>query len=620
MESADKSIYGLKTLKRHYLARQLGMLFTACGVGLLYADRHIDTWWAWAFVGYAALVHPLLWYGLARYSRARIRVEFLTMILDAALFGHFIAMMSFSLWPTFTLLIVCMINSLTGATNRIFALSLLALAASAEITALVVGFRPQPESPLVVSLVCIATLLAYVWQLARHASSSMQDLRDSRQQVRRQADDLHVYNQQLRQSIDDLTQAHADLNASEKTRIAAEVRERIKTTLLSTMSHELRTPMNGIMGMISVMQGTSLSPEQQQYCDIARDSADTLMLQLDDILDYARLELNDIKLDCVSFDLRDVLEDVMTMTGEHAHNKGIDLTYHHDGAIQQQLMGDPLRVQQIFKNLTSNAIKFTTRGYIRTRCRLLSDTHENYRLRIEVEDSGIGLAKETQDRLFNAFVMADPSNQRKQGGMGLGLALCSQLVRHMNGDIGVLSELGKGSTFWVEIPFRKSVQKSKTRKESPPSLRQDGPQLSLARPGNTRKILVVEDNKVNQLVAVTRLEKLGYDVEIANDGKAAVEAFQRQHYALILMDCQMPVMDGFEATTLIRQLESRHVRQHTPIIALTAHVAPEDMSLCLQVGMDGFLRKPLKQQLLVEALDQWLDMGQAQDATVAPGL
>lgn len=619
MEATEKSIYGLKTLRRHYLARQLGMFFTACGVGLLYADRHIDTWWAWAFVGYAALVHPLLWYGLARYSKARIGVEFLTMVLDAALFGHFIAMMSGSLWPTLTLLIVCMINSLTGATNRIFALSLLGLAGAAVTTALVVGFRPQPESPLVVSLVCVAALLAYVWQLTQYAVRSMQDLRSSRQQVRLQAESLQETNQQLRQSIENLTQLHSALNASEKTRIAAEVRERIKTTLLSTMSHELRTPMNGIMGMISVMQGTPLNPEQQQYCEIARNSADTLMLQLDDILDYARLELNDIRLDCVSFDLRDVLEDVMTMTAEHALNKGIELTYQHDEAIQQQLMGDPMRLQQIFKNLTANAIKFTSRGYIRTRCQLLSDTHENCRLRIEVEDSGIGLARETQDRLFNAFVMADPSNQRKQGGMGLGLALCSQLARHMHGSIGVESELGRGSTFWVEIPFRKSAQKSRTRLQEPASSRrQAGEQAFLAGAGAARKILVVEDNKVNQLVAVTRLEKLGYDVEIANDGKAAVETFQRQHYDLILMDCQMPVMDGFEATTLIRQLESRHGRPHTPIIALTAHVAPEDMSLCLQVGMDGFLRKPLKQQLLVEALEQWLDLRLTLDATVSP--
>lgn len=619
MEATEKSIYGLKTLKRHYLARQLGMLFTACGVGLLYADRHIDTWWAWAFVGYAALVHPLLWYGLARHSQARIRVEFLTMILDAALFGHFIAMMSGSLWPTFTLLIVCMINSLTGATNRIFALSLLGLTVAAVTTALVVGFRPQPESPLLVSLVCVAALLAYVWQLARYATRSMQDLRSSRQQVRLQAESLQETNQQLRQSIESLTQLHSALNASEKTRIAAEVRERIKTTLLSTMSHELRTPMNGIMGMISVMQGTPLTPEQQQYCDIARHSADTLMLQLDDILDYARLELNDIKLDCVSFDLRDVLDDVMAMTAEQALGKGIDFHYQHDDAIQLQLMGDPLRLQQIFKNLTANAIKFTHQGYIRARCRLLSDTPDYYHLRIEVEDSGIGLTREVQDRLFNAFVMADPSNQRKQGGMGLGLALSSQLVRHMNGGIGVQSELGKGSTFWVEIPFRKSAQKSKTRHQEPaPPRRQYCPQATQAGAGAARKILVVEDNKVNQLVAVTRLEKLGYDVEVANDGKAAVETFQRQHYDLILMDCQMPVMDGFEATTLIRQLESRHERQHTPIIALTAHVAPEDMSLCLQVGMDGFLRKPLKQELLVEALEQWLDLRLTQDATVSP--
>jgi len=605
MDPSKSAAYGLKTLRRHFLARQLGMLFTAGGVGLVYADRHLNAWWAWVILGYAVLVHPLLRYGIGRRSQKRLQVEFQTMILDAALFGHFIAMMSGSLWPSFTLLAVCMINGLTGATGRVVIHSLLALAGAFAVTALSVGFRFQPESPLGVSLVSIAALLIYVVQLARFAARSMQDLRVSRKHIRRQAEDLQVTNQQLRQSIADLTQAHAALDASEKTRVGAEVRERIKTTFLSTMSHELRTPMNGIMGMISLMQSTALNPEQKRYCEVAHHSADNLMLLLDDILDFARLELNDIKLDCVSFDLQDALEGVMAVLGEQAQNKGIDFTYQHDGAIQQQLMGDPIRLQQVFRNLVTNAIKFTSQGHVRACCRLLSDTQDAYRLRIEVEDSGIGLAKDTQDSLFNAFVMADPSSQRKQGGMGLGLVLSSQLVRHMNGDIRVQSEMGKGSTFWIEIPFRKSDQKSKAADH----VRQSSPSVVLddqATPRPARKILVVEDNKVNQMVAATRLEKLGYQVEIADDGKIAVEAFQRQHYDLILMDCQMPVMDGFEATTLIRQLESRHDRRRTPIIALTAQVAPEDMSLCLQVGMDDFLRKPLKQALLLEVLGQWL--------------
>jgi len=428
----------------------------------------------------------------------------------------------------------------------------------------------------------------------------------------------------------DLSQIKAFEAELERTRDVALVASRAKSEFLATMSHEIRTPMNGVLGMAQLLLTTGLKGDQREYVQMILESGESLLGIINGILDFARIEAGGIVLERSDFEPRAVVFGAIGTLTTLAANKGLRFDVKVDPDVPGTLCGDPLRLRQVLVNLLGNAIKFTEQGRVTLRVSSLdtagnvdftvSGTGEGVMdlllntpfavLKFEITDTGVGIPDEAQTRIFDAFVQADGSTTRRHGGTGLGLAIVRKLVMMMGGEVGVHSEPGRGSTFWFTARFEQPLDKDVHRDTTVPT----GSESSATASSHQRCVLVVEDNRPNQLVAQRMLERLGCRVEVAGSGRNGLDLMSAYRYDLVLMDCQMPDLDGLSVTREFRQREpsisypgipTGSVMSRLPIVAMTANAAPSDRDACLAAGMDDFLAKPVRMETLREMIERW---------------
>ncbi|MFY9153112.1 MAG: response regulator [Prolixibacteraceae bacterium] len=399
--------------------------------------------------------------------------------------------------------------------------------------------------------------------------------------------DLYLQRKKLDDLLGQMEEANLNLKIA---RDKAEEATRSKSMFLANMSHEIRTPLNGVIGLTKLLHKTLLNSEQQELLNIISVSGENLMQIINDILDFSKIESGQIHFENIRFDLKELINNSFQLMKFRAEEKQVELSYIISPEVPEKLNGDPLRISQIILNLVNNAIKFTHKGTVKLEVELLDRSEQTVRLLFRTIDTGIGISEEGMMLLFKDFSQTDTSISRKYGGTGLGLAISKNLVSLMNGEIGVKSELGKGSEFWFRLPLKED------HGVSAPKINPEVSQKII-------KILLAEDNLINQKVAALTLKHLGYECDFAKNGREALNMYEQNRYDLILMDMQMPDIDGLMATELIRKFEkNEHILSPTYIVALTANNLDEDRRICLSAGMNNFLSKPFNHDELKQIL------------------
>jgi PAS domain S-box-containing protein len=401
------------------------------------------------------------------------------------------------------------------------------------------------------------------------------------------------WERQLEQSALELKQKNAELSQALE---AAREASKAKSSFLANMSHELRTPVHGVVGMTDLLFATPLNSEQREYSEAIRHSAEALLATISDILDLTQIEAGKLALETAPFDLRSMVNDVVGCLSPKARRKGIGLNRSIGERVPGMVRGDSKRMQQILTNLVVNALKFTEQGEVEVLVAVDQELEHRATVLFTVLDTGIGVAPERAPTIFGAFAQADDSNTRRYDGAGLGLAISKYLVENMGGSIGFESRPAGGSKFWFRLPLE--------NERTAPHAEARGSENMPPEPRGVARVLLADDNEVNRRIGLRVLERAGYEAAAVSDGKRAVAEVLTGRYDLVLMDVQMPEMDGFEATAQIRREEGDS--RHTPVIAMTARASRGDREKCIEAGMDDYISKPVHRQELTRTVEHWL--------------
>ena len=382
--------------------------------------------------------------------------------------------------------------------------------------------------------------------------------------------------------------------------------EQSKASFLANMSHEIRTPLNAVLGISELLMDTQLSDKQEEYVKLVNSSGSILMTLLNDILDYSKFESSNVKLESIPFNCKKLVDEVTNLIKSNPDNANLDFTTKIDNELPEYLIGDPSRLQQILMNLISNGAKFTDSGSINIKLEVLNRDERRVNFKVSVTDSGIGIDEEHQKLLFQPFTQADESTTRIFGGTGLGLAICKETIELMQGEIGVSSQPGDGATFWFILSLK--YANADSTDQSYESEKSASPEIDIQNILQDKLILVVEDNKPNALLVDALLKPTNAEIHLAENGQIALDRISTNQYDLILMDCHMPVLDGYKTTKIIRQnelLDNKNI-----IIAMTANSQVEDQKRCIDAGMDDYLSKPYQKEEFYKVIHKWaLEIG-----------